>query len=121
MSDFIWEFYQHGKIIGAAADAKHALSKVYESKADIGSVQIKLDRLLLLNQALWSLVKQQTCLSETDLMQEIQRLDLLDGRLDGKLAETKKCNKCSTVLAASAASCYTCGAQSTVDSAFHII
>ena len=37
MSDFIWEYYQHGKVIEAAADAKQALSKVYESKADADS------------------------------------------------------------------------------------
>lgn len=121
MSDFIWEFYQHGKVIEASADAKHALSKVYESKADISGVELKLNRLVLLNQAIWSLVKQQTSLNEADLMHEIKRLDMLDGRLDGKSAETKKCSQCSTVLAVGAMSCYHCGAQSSVNAAFHSV
>lgn len=116
---FIWEFYQHGKVIGASADAKQALSKAYESGSQVSSIERKLDRAVLLNQAIWSLIKQQTSLTETDLMQEIRRIDMLDGQLDGKSAETKKCNKCSTILAASAVTCYQCGAKNSVDSAFH--
>lgn len=117
--DFIWEFYQHGKVIAASAEAKQALSKSYKSKADISSLEKKLDRVVLLNQAIWSLVKLQTNLTESDLMQEIKRLDMLDGQLDGKIVETKKCSKCSTILAASADSCYQCGTISNVSSAFH--
>lgn len=116
---FIWEFYQHGKVIGASADAKQALTKTYESSANTSSIERKLERVVLLNQAIWSLVKLQTNLTESDLMQEIKRLDMLDGQLDGKIAETKKCSKCSTILAASATSCYQCGAQTNVNSAFH--
>lgn len=119
MSDFIWEFYQHGKIISAASDASHALSKATTSQAGVHDVERKLDRLALLNQAIWSLVKQQTALRETDLMEEIKRLDMLDGRADGKLAETRRCGKCGTVLTASAISCYICGAPSGPGSAFH--
>ena len=116
---FIWEFYQHGKVIDASADAKQALSKTNESKANASSLERKLDRVVLLNQAIWSLVKLQTNLTESDLMQEIKRLDMLDGQLDGKIAETKKCSKCSTILAASAVICYQCGTNTTVSSAFH--
>ena len=119
MTDIIWEFYQHGKVIRASADASQALSKTIESRADIGALERKIDRLALLNQAMWSLVKEQTSLTEADLIEQIKRLDMLDGRLDGKVAETKKCNSCGTVLAASAHSCYGCGAESPVSSAFH--
>lgn len=116
---FIWEFYQHGKVIGAQADAKKALSKTFDSGASISSLEKKLDRVVLLNQALWSLIRQSSNLTEADLMEEITRLDMLDGNLDGKVTETKKCSKCNTILAASAVTCYQCGTKSAVKSAFH--
>ncbi|WP_310448449.1 hypothetical protein [Thiobacillus sp.] len=119
MSDILWEFYQHGKVIKASADASEALSKTIESKADIGSLERKIDRLALLNQAIWSLIKEQTSLTEVDLMERIKGLDMLDGQLNGKVSDTKKCNRCGTVLTASAYSCYSCGAESAVSSAFH--
>ena len=121
MTDFVWEFYQHGRILKASADASQALSKIYLSKADISDIELKLERLALLNQAIWSLVKQQTSLCEADLMEEVKRLDGLDGRVDGKLAETKTCSQCGIVLTASANICYGCGAPSPVSSPFHSI
>lgn len=113
--DFIWEFYQQGKIIDASANANRALSKNLESSANIASLERRLHRLFLLNRAIWELVREKTSLTDADLMEEIKKLDLMDG----KVVETKKCSNCSTILAASATSCYSCGAQSTVTSIFH--
>ena len=119
MSDIIWEIYQQGKVAGAVADAKHAVSKAYESNTNSDGLAKKLERLALLNQAVWSLVKQRTSLTDQDLLVEIKRLDLLDGQMDGKLTETKTCVKCHTTLMASAQSCYRCRTQSPITSAFH--
>lgn len=121
MSDLIWEFYQHGKIIRASADASQALSNSNEFSADVRSLERKIDRLALLSQAIWSLIREKTSLTDAELMDEIKRIDMLDGCLDGKVSETKKCIKCGTVLTSSADNCYSCGAKNSITSAFHSI
>jgi hypothetical protein len=121
MDDLIWEFYQHGRVVRAEAQADQAIAKTYTAEADVASLAGKLDRLALVCRAMWSLIQTRTSLTEQDLMKEMGRLDLLDGRADGKVLETAKCSRCGTVLGAKATTCYRCGASTPLHSAFHTL
>lgn len=121
MDDLIWEFYQHGRVVRAEAQADQAIAKAYTAEADIASMGRKMDRLALVCRAMWSLIQTRTSLTEQDLMKEVGRLDLLDGRADGKASETIKCPHCGTVLGAKETTCYRCGASTPPHSAFHTL
>ena len=54
----------------------------------------RLEKLSLVCQALWTLVRDKTGVNDDDLARRIQELDLRDGRLDGKAAQAVVCGAC---------------------------
>lgn len=57
----------------------------------------RLERLTLLCQAMWTLVRDRNGVSEDDLARRVQELDLKDGKLDGRLAPGVACAACGRV------------------------
>ncbi len=71
-----------------------------------------LERLYLITQALWTLLKEEHHYSDEELMLRIEELDLADGRRDGRAApETRDCPKCGRKQARSRESCVFCGTE----------
>ena len=87
-----------------------ARSRVSEAKLSISELEDRVDRLSLLSMALWTLVREQLNLTDEQLAQRVQDIDLTDGKLDGKVSKaSSKCEKCGRMLSARHVKCIYCG------------
>ena len=96
----------------AAGGSERALDEVRQ-------LEDRLDRLVLANMALWSLLQEKMGLTEKDLMDRVQQVDLADGQLDGKARKPlAKCPDCDRVMSPRHKRCLYCGAERLDYSAF---
>ncbi len=94
-----------GVTSGAAAIARRA-----ESRVDLQEMDI--ERLLLITQALWEMLKEQHGYTDTDLIKRVAEIDLRDGKLDGRVAPQggpKGCPHCGRTLLGNRPVCLYCG------------
>ena len=78
------------------------------------------EQLKLVTLAMWTLLKEHSGLTEGDLKKYIEKVDLMDGKLDGK-AHTKEkvhCGGCDRYILATALACPYCGQALKVKSPF---
>ena len=107
---------------GAASGWASAESAARRAANDVNHVEDRLERLTLLTMAMWSLIQDQTDLTEKDLMQRVETLDLMDGKADGKATRTvQHCHACSRPLNAKHRRCLYCGEPMRTGSAFDAV
>ena len=75
-------------------------------------LQMDVEKLLILTEALWQLLRDRQGYSDEDLVRKIQEIDLRDGKLDGKVAgkAPTRCSKCKRALSPRLPNCMFCGA-----------
>lgn len=67
-------------------------------RVDVRELQHQIDRLQLMNQALWELVRSRLSLQDEDLAALAQEIDMRDGVEDGRMtARAVRCPSCSRV------------------------
>ena len=90
----------------ASAVAAEARTEAELLKADV-------ERLLMVTEALWMMLKEQHGYTEEDLIKRIREIDMRDGKLDGRVAKEpqKTCPKCNRVLIRNQSKCLYCGAE----------
>lgn len=78
---------------------------------DVARLQAQVERLLIVTEALWSILKEKNALDDQELLRRMVQIDLRDGRLDGRVAATppEPCPKCRRVVAKGAVRCMYCG------------
>jgi len=88
-----------------ASDGRRA-----STKAD--ALEARLDRLAMLCEALWTLVRDELKLTDEALLDRINAIDLTDGRLDGKAdrGSALTCHACHRTVSRRFAKCMYCGA-----------
>ena len=88
----------------AERDAREAQTSVEFMRQDI-------NRLLLITEALWTLLKQQHGYTDDDLSKLVTEIDQRDGVVDGKANKIgpKPCPTCGRMVAAHHATCIFCG------------
>ncbi len=89
---------------GARADARAAASAV-------ALIQHHVERLLMITEALWAMLKEQHGYTDEDLIERVRQIDLRDGKLDGKVASTgiKTCASCKRPVSGRHTVCLYCG------------
>jgi hypothetical protein len=97
----------------ARASAREAASVAEGMKGEV-------ERLLLLSQALWEILREKHGLTDDELVKKIAEIDLRDGRLDGRLAPSasggvKECPECGRPLGKKRPVCIYCGTAVVVD------
>ncbi len=98
--------------IQAGVDAAHAKTHARQAKADVQSLEDRLDKTLLVCEALWMLIRDKLGVSDEDLIQQITALDLSDGKLDGKVRRPPvACPKCNRTVSARFPKCMYCGQE----------
>lgn len=98
---------QHGR--QSARLAAQSAARSGASNEDIFDVEDRIDRLTLIVAAMWSLLQDQG-LTEQQLQERIQALDLADGVADGKMSpQPTMCRECGSKVAAGLAACQFCG------------
>lgn len=94
-----------GEVRSAARTGRRA-----ESKVDY--LEARCDRLAMLCEAMWTLLRDQLKLTDVQLLDRINDIDMTDGRLDGKVkrGHAITCHKCDRNVSRKFAKCIYCGA-----------
>lgn len=78
------------------------------------SIKFDIEKLMMITEALWTLLKRQAGYTDEQLMEVIRGIDLRDGRLDGKVArsmERPDCPQCGKKAIGAQPLCLYCGAE----------
>ncbi len=90
-----------------AADASREARAVRSSAREI---ETRLDRALMACEAMWSLVREKLEVTDLQLIDRINELDLSDGKLDGKVRKASvSCPSCGRTIARRFPNCMYCG------------
>lgn len=100
-------------VTDASASGSKAVHKAQETDG-------RLDRLVLVCMAMWSLLKEKTGMTEEDLLKRVQEIDLSDGQLDGKVRPPHvTCQSCGRMMSPRHLKCIYCGVPRADGSAFN--
>ncbi len=82
-----------------------------ENPSRVRDLESDVERLLLITEALWSLLKEQHGYDEQELVRRIVQIDLRDGKLDGRVPASppKACPKCGRTVGRRKTRCLFCG------------
>ncbi len=78
------------------------------------SIQFDIEKLFMITEALWEILKHQHGYTDDQLVEMIQDIDLRDGKLDGKVAKSAErptCPECGRTIMRNQARCLYCGAD----------
>jgi hypothetical protein len=104
--------HQSQRIGQADSTAEAGLRQAERATSRVADLEDRLDKMVLLNLALWSLLEEKIGLTEEELTARVTEIDLLDGKLDGKLASSPvNCDDCGKVLHKRHRRCMYCGYQ----------
>lgn len=118
----IFDVYQQRKIGEAGslqADTDRRLTNTGDKLRDL---EQRYERMNLVTNALWQLLKAHTGLTDADLKKYVEKVDLEDGVRDGKVARSKgamDCPHCSRRVLKSATVCAWCGGKVSKGDPFH--
>lgn len=108
--DLIWDFYLMRQIGDVGTTANQANQKATDQQYRIKQLEQSIDKLLLINVAMWNLLKTKTGLTEADLLKEMQAVDLQDGVADGRITPSvQQCGKCGRTVSSRYKRCLYCG------------
>ena len=94
-------------------DVADANAKIARATDRLSELQDQLDRLLLITESMWFVLKEKLQLDDAVLMDMMKRVDLQDGKLDGKAAaKPETCPSCHHTISARTGRCFYCGTQS---------
>ncbi len=95
----------------AQTDANSAQAKAREVGQENERLRHDVDRLLMITEALWLMLKQQHGFKDEDLAVRVQEIDLRDGQLDGKGGKVASapCPQCGRVNSNRYPRCIYCG------------
>ena len=108
-----WAFHEYARRKEGEAASARSASAASEARREVDLLKADLERLFMLVEALWMLLKEQHGYTEEDLVRKIQEVDLRDGKLDGRVAREppKVCPKCNRALIRNQSKCLYCGAE----------
>ena len=98
----------------AQVDAQHARDVARESAMSSDKTRKNTERLYLVVQAMWELLKDKAGLTDADLDAKVQEIDMRDGRRDGQdstQTDPLTCRQCGRTILSGQAQCSWCGTQ----------
>jgi len=115
----IWEAWQWRAIRGAEDKAYEADSRARELAIDLRFLQDAVERLVLLNRAMWEMLGERAGVTEAQLADKMREIDLRDGKADGKLRqEARTCPACGRTLGKRREVCLYCGVTDSTPAPF---
>jgi len=117
MFDLLWNLYQHRQITelqertGAdRADAETAGRQAAQKV--VQRLEARLDRLVLVVHAMWTLLREKTDLTDADLIKRATELDAQDGTVDGRVSRPPvPCSSCGAMICRKFNRCLFCGEE----------
>lgn len=124
----MFDFMALWKSMRAEAEAAAATQEVNSAKSrvrDVGetvtTLRIEVDRLQMLCEGMWTLLKAKTGTTDAELAELVEQIDLRDGKLDGKVARTAEvvaCPDCGRAVSVRTGACLFCGTRPKNDDLF---
>lgn len=107
----IWDHYLHRRMKVAEANAEGAKEVAITTGTAISALNSQVETLVLANQAMWELLSEKSGLTEADLINKMNEVDLRDGKLDGKIEKKviRECGECGHKISKQRTVCYWCG------------
>jgi ribosomal protein S27AE len=110
--DLLWDLHQERRIGDAQQSASQAARKATDFQDRVRGLEDRIDRLLLTNMALWSLLRETMGVTDEDLNARIREIDLRDGVPDGKVTRSPRmCPQCQRTFSPRHRRCLYCGQE----------
>lgn len=95
----------------AGTAAAEARSEARGARSAVDLARWDIERLLMITEALWTLMKQQHGYTDADLIRLVAEIDARDGRMDGRVAPEppEPCRFCGRMTARHRPTCLYCG------------
>ena len=105
----------------AGRSGERAAHKVQNLQAQIRILEANLAKSLMINEALWEILKEKAKLTDEHLNEKLYQIDMRDGKLDGKnqRAEPTNCPNCNRAVSPRHPACIYCG-HVIDESVFHL-
>lgn len=110
MFDILYDLHQNGKIGEASSKANASLRQAERAGDRVADVEERLDKMALLNLALWTLLRDKLGVTDEELAKRVEELDLRDGQLNGRVQSAPvDCPDCQRPLHQRHRRCLYCG------------
>ena len=109
-----FDVHQYGQINRLLSGQADTSNRVARTQSSLQLLEQRYERMRLVTNALWQLLKEHTGLTDSDLKRFIEKVDLADGRADGRMSANTRamdCPKCSRRILKNAAVCPWCGTK----------
>lgn len=94
----------------ASGEATSARSDARAAARNVRTVEARLDRVLLTCEAMWTILRDKLGVTDMELIERMNDIDLSDGQLDGKVHKPPlACPKCNRTISAHLPKCMYCG------------
>ena len=106
---FFWGIQAGRSAAQAATSASRAQGEARKAKTSVDDLQSQLDRALMACEAMWTILRDKLNVTDLDLLNRINEIDLSDGKLDGKVNKSAvACPKCGRTMARRFKKCMYC-------------
>ena len=122
MFDLFWELGQQRTTQDVGSIIEQAREKVEDVNGEVRALRGAVNKLLLINRALWEIIAEEKGLDDKYLMDKVNEIDLRDGTHDGKLVTAiMLCPSCERTLFKGHDKCLYCGSTDTATDPFYRI
>ena len=120
MLELLWDLHQEHRINEVQNGANLAARKATDFQERVRFIEERMDRMLLTNMALWSLLRDTMGLTDQDLAARVQQIDLQDGVADGKVTRSAPttCPRCQRTFSPRHRRCLYCGHETSPPTPF---
>jgi hypothetical protein len=120
--DLFWELGQQRTTQDVGSIIEQAREKVEDVNGEVRALRGAVNKLLLINRALWEIIAEEKGLDDKYLMDKVNEIDLRDGTHDGKLVTAiMLCPSCERTLFKGHDKCLYCGSTDTATDPFYRI
>ncbi len=122
MDDPIVDIHQARQIGGLSAQVATTADRVSGLRDDVARLSLRLERTLLLNAAMWDVLKRTLAVDDADLKSTMLEIDARDGKVDGRFAApVVPCRACGRALQNGRSVCIFCEADHLTTDPFHAL
>jgi hypothetical protein len=98
------------RVVSGDSLGAEAAREARTAQADAREIEQRLDRTLLACEAMWSIMRDKLGVTDIELVERINEIDLSDGNLDGKAKKSAvACPKCNRAISPRFPKCMYCG------------